>query len=374
MKTKLFPVLTCLIMGMSTPSLLAADKAAPKDTTVVIARGLGLNAEKALLAALRNAVQQVVGVIVDAETLIKNEKVVKDEILDFSNGFVEKFEKLKEGKNEDGLYEVTIRATVKHRQLIEKLKQAKVHSVKVDGQSLFGATASKMEAAGKGAALLKKGLEDLNLPMSLVTARVINQKPKVIAENDDTIQGEWIIRIGYDQKKYFEKVVPRLKQLLGEVATAKIQEPLVKQEKWFFYSDQKIAAKRNWGNGRNWAGKEFWDGIQIVPYIALSYLLYGIFVLQMPSIYLKNKQNWMPILWGAGLLVNFLGNIVLIPYYSYFGAAISTLLSYITMLCMLVYKNRIWLPIYYRAQRIFCFGGVSALFFVINYFLIRLGI
>ena len=60
MKTNLFASLICLIMGASLPSLLAADKAAPKDTNVVIARGLGLNAEKALLAALRNAVQQVV--------------------------------------------------------------------------------------------------------------------------------------------------------------------------------------------------------------------------------------------------------------------------------------------------------------------------
>ena len=103
MKTHLFAALLCLIMGMSLPSLHAADKAAPKDPTVVLARGVSINAEKALLNALRNAVQQVVGVVVDAETLVKNEKVVKDEILDFSNGFVEKFEKIREEKNDDGL-------------------------------------------------------------------------------------------------------------------------------------------------------------------------------------------------------------------------------------------------------------------------------
>ena len=134
---KLFPLLTCLIMGVSTPSLLAADKAAPKETTVVLAEGVGINADKALLKALRNAVQQVVGVIVDAETLIKNEKVVKDEIVDFSNGYVQSHTVLAEGKNKDGLYEVTINATVQRRQLIGKLKKSKNFKGDLDGASLF---------------------------------------------------------------------------------------------------------------------------------------------------------------------------------------------------------------------------------------------
>lgn len=270
MKLNLLTALICLsaFMGAGCAGPGALDSASQKSSLVTV-KGVGINAEEALLSAFRNAVQQVVGVIVDAETLIKNEKVVKDEILDFSNGFVEKFEKIKEGRNDDGLYEVTIWATVKHRQLIEKLKQAKVVSFKVDGQSLFGATTSRMETAGRGAALLKKGLEDLGLPESLVTARVINQKPKVLAENDDAILSEWIIRIGYDREKYFGKVVPRLKQLLGEVATSQIRGPLTKRDSWFHYSSEKIAAIHSW---QGWQSDDrgnapgFWSGISHKTY------------------------------------------------------------------------------------------------------------
>ena len=231
MKTNLLVALICLIMGMSLPSLHAADKAAPKDTTVVIARGVSINADKALRSALRNAVQQVVGVIIDAETLIKNEKVVKDEILDFSNGFVETHKIIKEGKNEDGLYEITIKATVKHRQLIERLEKAKVYSAKVDGASLFGSVISEMDAQKKGAKFLEKALSDLNLPYSLLKAEVVNSKPKILKKLDTEIQAEWSIRVQFDMEKYQKVVLPKLKQVLGDIALEKYEHVLLQDPK-----------------------------------------------------------------------------------------------------------------------------------------------
>jgi hypothetical protein len=223
MKPNLFTTLICLAMGMSTPSLLAADKAAPKETAVVIAEGVGINADKALRSAWRNAVQQVVGVIVDAETLIKNDKVVKDEILDFSNGFVEKFEKIKEGKNDDGLYEVTIKATIKRRRLIEKLKQTKVMaSVKVDGGSLFAEALSKNEAEIKGAKLLEKALLDLGLPGSLMSAGILDQKPKIVGRDTTSIKAQWTILVKFDLDKYKKTVFPKLNQVLSDICLKKI--------------------------------------------------------------------------------------------------------------------------------------------------------
>jgi len=225
MKANLFPTLACLIMGISLPSLSAADKAAPKDTTVVIAEGVGINADKALLNALRNAVQQVVGVIVDAETRIKNDKLVKDQILDFSNGFVEKFEKLKEGKNDDVLYEVTIKATVKRRQLYDRLKKTKViASAKVDGGSLFGEAMSKNEAEKKGAKLLQKALLDLELPGSLLSTEILNQKPEIIGRGRDSIKARWRVRVKFDLDKYKKTVFPKLKQVLSDICIKKIVE------------------------------------------------------------------------------------------------------------------------------------------------------
>ena len=39
----------------------------------------------------------------------------------------------------------------------------------------------------------------------------------------------------------------------------------------------------------------YWKGGIIIPIISISYVFYGLFILQMPSIYLKNKENWAPV-------------------------------------------------------------------------------
>ena len=108
-------------------------------------------------------------------------------------------------------------------------------------------------------------------------------------------------------------------------------------------------------------GEQFWDGGAIIPIISISYIFYGIFILQMPSIYLKNKQHWVPYFWGIGFLFNFVGNCIFIPKYGFLGAALATLLSYFVMALLLIYKNKSWLPIQYRIQPIFIIVCMSVL-------------
>lgn len=112
-------------------------------------------------------------------------------------------------------------------------------------------------------------------------------------------------------------------------------------------------------NGTFLIGKEFWGGGSIIPVIALSYLIYGVFILQMPSIYIKNKQNWVPYFWGLGFVVNIIMNYTLIPIYGFYGAAISTLSSYLAMTIFLIYKNQEWLPIKYKLNDIIYIATIS---------------
>ena len=95
----------------------------------------------------------------------------------------------------------------------------------------------------------------------------------------------------------------------------------------------------------NIIGADFWDGIIVVPWIAFGYFFYGMFVLQMPTIYICNKQIWSPVFWGSGALINIILNVALIPSLGIRGAGISTLASYLTMFLFIVYKNQKWLPI-----------------------------
>ena len=52
----------------------------------------------------------------------------------------------------------------------------------------------------------------------------------------------------------------------------------------------------------------------------------------MPSLYLKNKQNWGLLFWSCGALFNIAGNIVLIPALGIVGAGIATAFSYFVMM------------------------------------------
>ena len=114
-------------------------------------------------------------------------------------------------------------------------------------------------------------------------------------------------------------------------------------------------------NGNYIIGNKFWAGGNIIPIIALSYIIYGIFILQMPSIYIKEKQSWVPYFWGIGCIINILSNYILIPIYGFYGAALSTLFAYVSMTLFLVYKNMIWMQIKYNLKDISYISIISML-------------
>ena len=91
---------------------------------------------------------------------------------------------------------------------------------------------------------------------------------------------------------------------------------------------------------------------------------FGVFILQMPSIYIKNKQSWVPYFWGVGFIINFISNYLLIPIYGFYGAAFSTFFAYLFMLLFLLYKNQSWLPIKYNLYDILYISILSSLAFL----------
>lgn len=181
----------------------------------VVATGTGVTQEKALSSAFRNAIQQVVGVILDSETLVKNQQVIRDEILLYSSGYIERYNKIRERKNSDGLYEITIKAEVQNRQLRAKLNAVRAAKGKVDGNSIFASVITQLDTAEKGAKLLEKGLA--GLPGSLLKVEIVNSQPRLLNKTKNEVKVEWDIKVSWDEKKYRETVFPRLKQLLSDV-------------------------------------------------------------------------------------------------------------------------------------------------------------
>lgn len=115
--------------------------------------GLGPSEEKATMEALRSAIQQVVGVFIDAETIVANEDVIKDQILDYSAGYIEDYERISTTPK-DGLIEVRLRAKVKRERLEARIKDVIVVEKKIDGQKLFDIAAASAEKETDAAKLL----------------------------------------------------------------------------------------------------------------------------------------------------------------------------------------------------------------------------
>ena len=92
-------------------------------------------------------------------------------------------------------------------------------------------------------------------------------------------------------------------------------------------------------------GESYAGFTEIIPIILISHICYGLYIINMPSIYLCDKQNWSPIFRIFGASMNIILNIILIPIYEINGAAIATALSYGLMFLFLFYKNQQWMPI-----------------------------
>lgn len=112
--------------------LILANIEVEKD---VLVGGYGISREKALNDAFKEAVRQVVGVVIDSETILFNEKIIKDEILTASNGYIVKFDIISEEKDEE-IYKIKIKADVATQNIRDKIKALNIASFKMDGNNL----------------------------------------------------------------------------------------------------------------------------------------------------------------------------------------------------------------------------------------------
>ena len=109
-----------LVWGLSCVVVLVGSSVASSVTRTVIAVGeaaIGAGGEQvafedARRAALREAVEQGVGVLVSSSTRMHNFEIVADDILAESVGYVCEYEVLERGETDDGTYRVALEAVV----------------------------------------------------------------------------------------------------------------------------------------------------------------------------------------------------------------------------------------------------------------------
>lgn len=263
--TKVKKVLWHLAVVMITVSACAvcyAEESAG-DLVKVKSRGIGIDRSEALKDAFRAAVEQVVGVYVDAEQAAENDELIRDRVLVHSNAYIRDYMLKGEKTRGDGLCEVVIVAHVKKQELTKTLRDAMPEKnfslgdeLKLQHQKLL-AEKKKREAAErqkmeeeklealrkeqeaakaaaaeesqrirdeKAAQLLSAALEGFNPYVTLLD--VIQDPavaPKVLGGDEDT-QIRFGLRMRINSDRYFKTVVPRLKQILGQIS---VSEPRI---------------------------------------------------------------------------------------------------------------------------------------------------
>jgi hypothetical protein len=97
-----------------------------KKIKTIIVTGVAVDEQNAIKNAAKNAVKQVVGMFVMQDTLMKNKKLIKDEILTLSNGFIRDFKVIDKFKDEDKLINVKASVTVATGRVTNKLKNLNI--------------------------------------------------------------------------------------------------------------------------------------------------------------------------------------------------------------------------------------------------------
>ncbi|HTV54881.1 MAG TPA: hypothetical protein VMI06_08180, partial [Terriglobia bacterium] len=188
----------------------SGERSSPKKPGVD--EGVGRTPDEALRDAFRNSVSRVVGVYVDAETRLKNEEIISDQVLTYSEGFIESYEVVGTSKA-DGLHHVRVRAVVSRRDVVSRLKAAKVSVKNVDGQGLFAEAVTTLEAERAGARMLRRILGDY--PANVLKVEVVS-KPRIIGKTDRQVTISYDVRVAVDKARYdqlMKRVVPLLEQV-----------------------------------------------------------------------------------------------------------------------------------------------------------------
>jgi len=203
--------------------LAATASAQSKEQLVdVVATGHGSTVREATKAALRSAVEAVVGTMVDATTLVQNDELIENEVLSYSAGMIASVKTIGEPKKSaDGLYTVKVKASVKKGRIEEKLRAASVVNVALDGADLFARMTAAKDNLSDAEAMIKSVLSK---HISCIVAEAVPGKNGKSPIDFDPKTGEVFanVRVRIDQAKYTQ-FANEVIEMIGPMANKKIK-------------------------------------------------------------------------------------------------------------------------------------------------------
>lgn len=203
-----------------------------KEIKSVIATGYGVDHDAALKNALQTAVEQQIGILIDSETIIKNDNLIKNEILTASNGFVKKYDELSTSVN-NGLTEVKIKAEVKPQAVAKKIQSLNIATLKAEGVSdIYAEAKTKEKAKIDSQAIFDNTMKEiLSKQNHTELLNVSLNDYKVLTDKTENGKTPIIIsvKVSFDYPAYEEKIKKLETTLngIGAIQKTKIDYPII---------------------------------------------------------------------------------------------------------------------------------------------------
>ena len=185
----------------------------------VIVSGSGSDVSSAKKDAYRTAVEQVVGsILVEAETLVENDDLIKDQVLTYSSAYVESAEVLGDPVSlPGGLVRVRVKASVRKKKLEDKLRIARTATAPVEGESLFAEMVSRKNQWTDATGVIRSVFEDF--PLKVLTVRVLENARGKTAFELDQKTGEVIVPVCiYVDEERYRRAVNEIRAKIGPMS------------------------------------------------------------------------------------------------------------------------------------------------------------
>jgi hypothetical protein len=210
--TEHFPAVSALKGSIST----AQQAASEQELTPVVVTGMGVTVEEATKNAWTEAIATVVGSLVDQETIISNETVIKDQVLSASAGMIEDYEIL--GTSIDnGLVQVEMRAVVRKTQLSQTLRNHDMVTTSIGGTAVHARLVSERKKADDARAFFMEAIEPF-LDASLVSVTARSEEP-ILAPGGQGFRQEVLVGLEFNREAYRSETI-KLKGFLEQQAIA----------------------------------------------------------------------------------------------------------------------------------------------------------
>lgn len=203
----------------------AADKILAKeglslseDIKIVYGVGRGTTEEAALKNAMRDVMANAVGVYVRSDFRMKNERIIENEVISHSAGYIEHYTKVSEDREKDGIISISIKAWVKVRDFTNDVRRLASASVsEVDGV-LLDFDGNEEDSAEL---LLRKEFRSFNPVIDLMEVKLVSCQDITEEMNDDVKTYRYVYTLSYSPRKYNEGFFPRMQELLDQIAEKK---------------------------------------------------------------------------------------------------------------------------------------------------------